>query len=115
MEAHNKWIQFILSDPVSVSLSVLAFLLAFLYLLDFLFLRNRSRRIITEGLLVRIVNWSIFGLVFLLFGQIIQLKDLLTWRALARMALMSLILSEMAFQIVTMWPATKRKLWKRET
>jgi len=115
MSLHDQWVSYILSTNTSVVLAVLAFVLAILYLVDVLLITNGSRKVIKEGLIVRIVNWSIFGTVFLLFAGVITLMDLVTWRATARLALLFLMLSEAAFQVTTMYPALKRKLWKNKT
>lgn len=116
MSPHDKVITFILSDSASLFLAGSAFLLAILYFIDLLLVSRGYQRIFSKyGVFARIVNWVAFGFVFLLFGRIIPLKDLLTWRASARLLLMFLILSEMLFLVVTMIPALKRKPWKKET
>ena len=116
MDMHTKAVDFVLGNDVSFALSLLAFLLASLYVFDLLLVNNGMKRPIRkEGILLRIFNWAMFGVVFLLFGQIIGLKDIFTWRAAARIALLSLMVSEGLFEISTLIPAIKRALWKKET
>lgn len=111
---HDQVISFILSNNVSIALSMLAFLLACLYVLDFILVKNgRKRHMRKEGILLRIFNWVAFGVIFLLFGQVILVKEVETWRATARMALTFLMLSEALFEIATLIPAIKRIIWKK--
>jgi hypothetical protein len=112
---HDEWVTYILGNSVSITLSVLAFLLVVLYLIDLLLINNGSKRAMRrEGIAIRLINWFAFGLIFLFFGQIIPVKDIQTWRAAARLALLFLMLSEALFEIITIIPAIKRAPWKKE-
>ncbi len=112
---HDQSIEYILSNQVSIGLSILAFILVGLYLLDLLLINNGVKRPMRkEGIIVRLFNWLAFGFVFLLFGQVIPLKEVETWRAAARLALLFLMLSEAIFEIVTLIPVIKRVPWKKE-
>jgi len=112
---HDKWVESILSNNMSILLAGLAFLLVFLYSIDLFLIKTGVKQVMRrEGVVIRLINWLAFGFIFLLFGQIIPLKDLPTWRAAARMALGFLMLSEAVFEIITLIPAIKRVLWKKE-
>ena len=112
---HDEWIGYILSNSASIGLAVLAFLLVVLYSIDLLLINGGIKRPMRkEGIAIRLINWLAFGFIFLLFGQIIPLKDLSTWRAAARMALGFLMVSEALFEIITLLPAIKRVSWKKE-
>lgn len=112
---HETVIHYIIGVQASIILALLALFLALLYALDVI-LMNSGRKIALrkEGIIVRAVNWLVFGFVFLLFGRIIELMEIETWRASARLALLFLVLSEIAFEVTTMWPEIKRMLWKKE-
>lgn len=113
---HEKAVEFIISEQAALVLAFIAFALSLTYLLDiFLITNGRRAALRREGLIVRSINWAFFAVVFLLFGRIIPLKELETWRAAARIALFSLMISEIAFEITTMIPELKRMLWKKET
>lgn len=109
---YDGFIQWVLSDIASILLAVLAFFLMILYLAHLCltfdnFIVDKSIR--KNRLLMRAINWGIFGTVFLLFGRVIPFQDLSTWRATARVALFFLMLPEMAYQITVIWPIVKRK------
>ena len=111
---HEKFIIWILAEPFSISMAIFAFLLMCLYLIQFLITENYfERKYLRKNRLVfRAFNWFVFGAVFLFFGQVVPFKDLDTWRATARIALLFLMLPEIAYQLTILWPLTKRKLWK---
>jgi hypothetical protein len=116
---HDIFITWILGDQASISVSVLAFLMAGTYLLQ-LFLPidpiYYSKPIRRDRILLRALNWGFFGMIFLLFGHVINLHDIYLWRATARLALIFLILSELAYQLIVLWPALKKRIsWKRST
>ena len=111
---HETVIHYIIGVQASQILALLAFFLAVLYFIDF-FLTNTGRKVSRrrEGLLVRALNWGLFGFIFLFFGKIIPLSELEVWRAGARIALFFLILSESLWELTTMWPELKRALWRK--
>ena len=113
---HDEYIGYVLSNEVSIGLAVLAFILVGLYILDLLLVNKGMKRLMRrEGILLRLFNWAAFGFIFLLFGQVIELRSVETWRAAARMALSFLMISEAIFEIATLIPSIKRALWKKET
>jgi hypothetical protein len=113
---HEQCVELVLSNGMSIILAGLAFLLAVLYLIDLLLINSGVKRPMRkEGIAIRLINWLAFGFIFLLFGQIVPLKDIYTWRAAARLALAFLMLSEALFEIITLIPAIKGTLWKKET
>jgi hypothetical protein len=110
----HKFVTLLLSDEASILLSVLAFFLMWLYIIQIRltpdnFVINKGVR--KNRLIMRAINWGIFGGIFLLFGNVIPLPDILIWRATARVALFFLMLPEMAYQITVIWPVVKGKLW----
>jgi hypothetical protein len=112
----HKFVSLILSDESSVILAVLAFFLMGLYIIQIRL--TPSNFVINKGvrknrLIMRALNWGIFGTIFLLFGNITPIPDILVWRATARIALVFLMLPEMAYQITVIWPAIKGKIWTR--
>lgn len=116
---HNLFIEWVLGPTASIMLSGAAFFLMLIYILQiFLTVGNF---VIDQGvrknrLILRAVNWGIFGGVFLLFGEAIHLQELATWRATARVALFFLMLPEMAYQLTVLWPTIRRRskdLWMR--
>lgn len=112
---HDQWVAYVLSNSASIGLAGLAFLLAVLYSIDLILINNGVKRSMRkEGIAIRLINWLAFGFIFLLFGQIIPLKEIYTWRAAARLALSFLMLSEALFEIITLIPAIKRVSWKKE-
>lgn len=112
-------INYILSPEASIGLSIMAFFLAGLYLLQAhlgLTVAEYNSTVRTERLLVRAMNWAIFGGVFLFFGELLPYKDILAWRATARLALLFLMLSETAYQFTVLWPRIKKRMpWKIST
>ena len=113
---HDALITWALSNQASLFMAILAFFLAFLYVVKFFYARDSLLVPISTrkyGLAMRALNWAVFGGVFLLFGQIIPLRELATWRATARIALLFLMLPEIAYQLTILLPALKRKLWTR--
>lgn len=110
---HDTFIDLMLSFSTSISLSVLAFGLMLLYVVQIFstvdnFAINKGVR--KDRLIMRAITWGVFGGVFLLFGQVIPFKDLATWRATARVALLFLMLPEMAYQITVLWPTFRQRL-----
>jgi hypothetical protein len=110
------FIDFILSDPASVILATAAFFLMVLYMIQLCltvdqFVINKGVR--KNRLLMRALNWGVFGMVFLLFGNVIEFQDLATWRATARVALLFLMFPELAYQITILWPTIKRGSWTK--
>lgn len=109
MTLHDQITSFILSSSASITVSIFAFLLAGVYILqvvlniDTSFYSWAIRR---ERLGMRAINWLIFGCIFLLFSCFTD--DVIYWRSLARLALIFLILSELAYQITVLIPALKR-------
>ena len=113
---HDEWIAYVLSTNISMALSALAFLLVALYSIDLLLISKGEKRAMRrEGIAIRLINWLAFGFIFLLFGQVIPLKDIETWRAVARISLSFLMLSEALFEIMTLAPSVKRVLWNKVT
>lgn len=116
---HEAFIDAALGRPASIGLSVLAFFLMSLYILQILFTVGSfviDKRVRKNRLILRAINWGVFGGVFLLFGEIFDLQDLRTWRATARVALFFLMLPEMAYQITVLWPEVKgrrKEIWMR--
>lgn len=113
---HHTFIDWVLSDTASISLSLMAFSLMGLYVIQFFlttdaFVINKGVR--KNHLVMRALNWGILGGVFLLFGKIIPFEDVLTWRATARVALVFLMAPEVAYQLTVLWPTAKRILWKK--
>lgn len=119
MHYHDIFIEWVLSPTASILLSGLAFFLMSLYILQmFLTVGNFviDKGVRKNRLVLRAVNWGIFGGVFLLFGEVVQLRDLATWRATARVALFFLMLPEMAYQLTVLWPTITRrtrKIWTK--
>jgi len=112
---HDKYIEYILSDQTSIGIAIFAFILVGLYAIDLFIINGGAKRPVgKEGIAVRIVNWLAFGFVFLLFGRIIPLKDVQTWRAAARLALLFLMLSEAIFEVATLIPVIKRAKWMKK-
>ena len=107
----DQWMAYVLNTNVSIALSALAFLLVVLYSIDLLLITKGEKRVMRrEGIAIRLINWLAFGFIFLLFGQVIPLKDVETWRAVARLALSFLMVSEALFEIITLAPSVKRVL-----
>lgn len=117
-ETHHAFIALVLSNEFSLILALAAFFLALLYILksilvrDDLIIRAADRK---YSLAMRALNWCIFGGVFLLFGEIIHFEQLETWRATARVALIFLMLPEITYQLITVWPLLKRCSWTRQS
>lgn len=114
---HSSFIEWVLSPTASVTLSTLAFFLMWIYILQiFLTVGNFviDKGVRKNRLIMRAINWGVFGGVFLLFGEVVHLHDLATWRATARVALFFLMLPEMAYQLTVLWPTIRRRsmdLW----
>lgn len=111
---HDMFIQWILSEVCGTFIGVTAFLLMALYVIQIF--TPRERYVCSNGfrknrLIMRALNWGVFGCIFLLFGGIIASKDLLTWRATARVALLFLMLPEFAYQIIITWAVAKEFIW----
>ena len=110
---HNLFIEWVLGSTASILLAVFAFFLMSVYILQ-IFL-TVGTFVIDKGvrknrLILRAINWGVFGGVFLLFGEVVQLRDLATWRATARVALFFLMLPEMAYQLTVLWPTIRRRM-----
>lgn len=116
---HELFIEWALGRTASIMLSMLAFFLMSLYIIQILLTKGNfviDRGVRKNRLVLRAINWGVFGGVFLLFGDIITLRDLATWRATARVALFFLMLPEMAYQLTVLWPDIKRRqrdLWMK--
>ena len=109
-------IQWILSDIASMLLASFAFFLMLLYLLQvFITPKNFiiSRVVRKDRLVMRAINWGIFSVIIFLFGKVVPPYDLSLWRATARIALLFLMLPEMAYQITVTWPTAKGIIWKK--
>lgn len=107
---HNLIVDYILSPSASNLVSILALLLALVYILQVVLNVDTgfySWAIRRERLAIRALNWVIFGVVFLLFSFFSE--SLIVWRALARLTLIFLILSEMAYQVTVLLPALKKR------
>ena len=98
---HKMFVELILSSAANYILGGLAIALMFMYFVSYkvqpkiLLLPRRARR---AGFLVRAVNWGVFGVVFISFSVITKEMGLDTWRATARLALLFLMLAEIAYQ-----------------
>jgi len=115
---YSLFIYIILGDFGSIFLSVLAFFLMLLCLAQCLFNIDSftiKKEVRKNRLIMRAINWGIFGGVFLLFGEVIIFKDLETWRATARVALFFLMIPEIAYHITILWPIIKKELRKTWT
>ena len=116
---HDLFIEWVLSPTASIGLAIVAFLLMLIYILQFFltvgdFVVGRDVR--KNRLRLRSINWGVFGGVVLFFGEVIHLEDLATWRATARVALLFLMLPEMAYQLTVLWPIVRWRLndlWKK--
>ena len=111
-------IELFLHQASSVFLAAMAFFLMSLYILQFFILPNGSEIIIGRStrrnrLIMRALNWGIFGMVFLFFGEIIVFKNMIAWRATARVALMFLMLPEIAYQLTVLTPIIKGRVWMK--
>lgn len=101
---------FILTNESSITLSVLAFILFLTYVYQLKIPESWTNiKLSKYGIIVRAMNWGVFACVFLLFGEVIPFDEVLTWRATARVALLALMLSELAYQSTVMYPILKRK------
>ena len=113
MPMHDVFIQWVLGPTASILLAAFAFVLMSIYILQIFltvgtFVINKGVR--KNRLILRAINWGVFGGVFLLFGEVVALRDLATWRATARVALFFLMLPEMAYQLTVLWPTIRRRL-----
>jgi hypothetical protein len=113
---HDLLVNLILSESANYIIGTLAIILFIIYFLMFWLLKpgfmildkQRRKRFLMLG-----VNWLVFGIVFLSFGILVDLHDVRAWRASARLALIFFILSEMGYQLMTLAPVMRNKLWKR--
>jgi hypothetical protein len=115
---HVDAIEFFIGTQVSILLAITAFFLTSLYILQFFLLPRGSAIVIVRStrrnrLIMRSINWAIFGLVFLLFGEVIRVRELSTWRATARVALIFLMLPEIAYQLTVLMPLIERPSWMK--
>lgn len=118
---HLSTVLFILGRGFAAWLSLFSFTLFLVYILQ-VFLgvtpTYYSKPIRRERILLRAGNWFLFGVIFLLFAEIINITDLIVLRAASRLALFFLILSELAYQAVVLWPMFRKRVkWilKRST
>lgn len=112
MSVHDQIPLYILGQKASLIVAGLSFFLACVYAfhlwlnVDLEFYSVAIRR---ERLAIRAFNWIIFAVVFVLFSKANTLEDILLWRAMARLSLSFLILSELAYQTIVLIPEIKKR------
>jgi len=105
----------LLGRSASIHLGVLAFLLAGLYILQFYLappIFEMPRTVRRNRFILRAINWGIFAVIFLLRG----LNLMGNTTGVARLAILFLMLPEIAYQVVLLGPLIlKRGQWTQLT
>lgn len=108
--------EIVLSHASDVFFAILSLVLMTLYIAGGIaapILSSEIKSVRRIRLFIRAFNWGLFGLVFLVFDVILQSLGILAWRTTARLALLSLMLAELAFQVAVfplVWSEIKK--WK---
>jgi len=107
---HTIFVDLILSTGSNYFLGGLAIILMTMYFTSYkiqpkiLLLPRRVRR---ASYLARALNWGVFGTIFIFFSFITKGMGLESWRATARLALLFLMLAEIAYQTGVIWSFRK--------
>ena len=100
------------SSSSSVHFGILAFFLVFLYIVRWWISPDVEEiRVSRNHFLLRALNWGTFGVVFFLRG----LGVLGGQGGVGRLAILFLMLPEIAYQVTLSLPVAKGKLWKQTT
>ena len=99
----------LMSSQISLHFGVLAFFLALLYLARY-WVNSDVVEVSVRKIhfILRAFSWGLFGIIFFMRG----LNILEGSFGIARLAILFLMLPEIAYQFTITWPAARKKIWK---